>query len=64
MKDKILNFGFLLFAGFMIAVIFSWIPLLAYEVTNSVFTSLPEMNWGQATFFSWIFATTFFVATD
>jgi len=64
MKDKILNFIFLVFAGFMVSVIFSWVPLLAHTVVASVITSVPDINWYQATFFTWIGATFFFVVTD
>lgn len=64
MKDYLLNLVFLAFAGFMIALIFSWLPLLAWTVTSSVFTSMPDATWAQATFFSWIGAFIFFWAAD
>jgi hypothetical protein len=56
MEDKIIA----VFAGFLIAVCLSWFPWLMYSIVASVFTVLPDINWMQATFFTWVLATIFF----
>jgi hypothetical protein len=56
MEDKIMG----VLAGFLLALMFSWIPWLMYSIVASVFTAMPEATWMQATFFTWLLGIIFF----
>ena len=54
---KLENMLMPIFAGFFVALVISWAPLLAYSIIASVVTVLPEADWFQATFFTWLVIT-------
>ena len=49
----------LILPALLLAIVFSWVPWLGYSIIGSVFP-LPDVEWAQATFFTWIAFTLFF----
>lgn len=49
-----------LIAALVLAIVFSWIPWLAYSIVASVITILPALEWMPITFWTWITLTLFF----
>lgn len=49
----------LVLAAFVLAIVSSWVPWLAYNIVASILP-LPDAEWKQATFFTWLAFTTYF----
>lgn len=58
-SKRVVDKLFAVFAAFMLAVVFSWLPWLAYSVVASVVTILPAAEWMQITFFTWLVLSVF-----
>jgi len=56
-KYNFSDLSFAIIIGFILSILLSWIPVLAWMIIDSMLFILPNLSWEQITGITWVILT-------
>ncbi len=56
-KYNFSDLSFAIIIGFILSILLSWIPALAWMIIDSMLFILPNLSWAQMTGITWVILT-------